>query len=256
MDTAQHEFAQALVGAYRTGTVLDAALWQDSVKGEQAAYAVQDAVAAELGWWRAGEVARYWKSGGPTRSATLTHAGLPPDAVRGNGAEYSDLRLHAPGVEAEVALRLVRAVTPDEAALLAEDAVDGLIDAMTVSVELVDSRFEQASQAPALLRLADCQSHAGLVLGDWIPYARRPWHQQVCEVRIDDGAAQLHMGTHSLGDPAWLLPAWLRHLTRHGATVPAGTVVTTGTWNGVHAVQPGMKVDVAFPGIGAISLRV
>ena len=137
-----------------------------------------------------------------------------------------------------------------------EQDVDALIDAMTVSVELVDSRLEQAAEAPALLRLADSQSHAGLVLGDWVPYVRQPWHQQVCEIYIDDEAPQEHMGTHSLEDPAWLLPTWLRHLTRHGGTVPAGTVVTTGTWNGVNVVQPGTRVAVTFPGIGSVSMRV
>ncbi|SAI13619.1 hydratase [Bordetella ansorpii] len=256
MDTAQHEFAQALVAAYRTGIALDAQPWQDSVKGAPAAYAVQDAVASELGWWRPGDIAGYWKSGGASRMATLTHAGLPPACVRGDGADYSDLSLHKPGIEAEIALRLARAVTPEEAAQLGEQDVDALIDAMTVSVELVDSRLEQAAEAPALLRLADSQSHAGLVLGDWVPYVRQPWHQQVCEIYIDDEAPQEHMGTHSLEDPAWLLPTWLRHLTRHGGTVPAGTVVTTGTWNGVNVVQPGTRVAVTFPGIGSVSMRV
>ncbi len=256
MDTAQHEFALALASAYRTGDALDAQVWQDSVRDTPAAYAVQDAVAVEMGWWLAGELPRHWKSGGASRSATLTHAGLRPDTVRADGASYADLPLPQPGIEAEVALRLGRDVTPEEAATLDEASVDGLIDAMTVSIELVDSRLMQASQAPALLRLADSQSHAGLVLGDWTPYRRLAWHQQECEVRIDGGAAQIHAGTHSLEDPAWLLPTWLRHLTRHGATVRSGTVVTTGSWNGVHAVHGGMAVQVAFPGIGEVSLRV
>ena len=256
MDTPQHAFAKALAQAYRTGQPVDSADWQDSIGQAEAAYQVQDAVAAIMQWHRADAVPTYWKSGGPSRSAVFTHAALPPAGVRGEGADFSDLRFNEPGIESEIALRLARDVTPADAAGLADDAVDGLIDAMTVSVEIVDSRLAQGAQAPALLRLADNQSHGALALGEWTPYARRDWQAQVCETRINDQAPLRHTGTHALGDPAWLLPVWLRHVTRHGATVPAGTVVTTGTWVGVVPARAGDRVAVAFPGVGAVSLRI
>ena len=53
-----------------------------------------------------------------------------------------------------------------------------------------------------------------------------------------------------MGDPAWLLRAWLRHATRAGDTVPGGTVVTTGTWCGILPATAGEWVHVAFQGIG------
>jgi 2-keto-4-pentenoate hydratase len=96
-----------------------------------------------------------------------------------------------------------------------------------VSIEIVDSRWQQGVEAPALLKLADLQSHGALVLGDWLPFAPRDWTAQSCTVRIGSGAAQEFRGTHSMADPAWVLSAWLRHATRDGATVPAGPVVTT-----------------------------
>jgi len=257
MDKTRKGLAQALTQAHRDGSALDANDWQDSVVRPEDAYWVQDAVAAAMGWWQAGQTAAYWKAGGGARSAVLTHAGLPPSGVRGNGADFSDLPWRAaPGIEAEVALRLARDVTPGMASELTQDAVDGLIDAMTVSVEIVDSRLAQGNHAPALLRLADLQSHGALALGTWIAYARRDWQAQCCEVRIDAGAPQRYTGTHALADPAWVLPQWLRHLTRDGATVPAGTVVTTGTWNGVATAHAGAKISVTFAELGEVRLSV
>jgi len=107
-----------------------------------------------------------------------------------------------------------------------------------------------------LLRLADAQSHGALVLGDWERYTPRDWARQVCEVHIADQAPTVKTGTHSLSDPAWLLASWLQHATRTGASVPAGTIVTTGTWVGVLPVSRGDEVRVTFPGVGAAHLTL
>jgi 2-keto-4-pentenoate hydratase len=125
-----------------------------------------------------------------------------------------------------------------------------------VSIEIVDSRWLQSVQAPPLLRLADLQSHGALVLGDWVPFEpTRDWSQQRCEVHIG-GAVSEYRGTHTLGDPAYVLTAWLQHATADGATLPAGTVVTTGTWCGALAAQAGDAVRVRFDGIGEASVQL
>lgn len=255
LNTEHRALALALAHAHRSGTQLPSAGWSVLERAEDA-YGVSDAVAAEMGWWQPGEVARHWKSGGASRKAALSHSALPPGGVRGDGADLSDMRFHSPGIEGEIALRLGRDVTPEAAAQLTEETARPLIDAMTVAAEIADSRFVDSGQAPALARLADNQSHGALVLGAWTPYAQRDWPSQDCDIRIGDAAPQRHIGTHSLDDPAWLLAAWLRHMTRHGATVPAGTVVTTGSWNGVAPVQRGTRVQVDFAGIGTVQFRL
>lgn len=252
---AQQGLTDCLIQARREGLRPSALDWADALDGPVAAYAVQDRVAAALGWF--GDAPpRYWKSGGPSRDADLTHAALPPAAVRASPADFSDLTFHGLGIEAEVALRLGRDVSPEQAAALTPETVDSLIDAMAVSVEVVASRWLEAGAAPALLRLADQQSHGALALGEWQRYERRDWALQRCEVGIGSLAATRHTGTHSLGDPAWLLPQWLRHLTRVGAHVPAGTIVTTGTWCGLQPAQRGDTVNVAFAGLGQVTLRL
>ena len=247
--------AAALVQAQRTHRPADAAPLEGLLQGAGDAYAVQDDVARACGWF-ADEVPQYWKSGGPARDAALTHAPLPPQRVWPSAADAASAHFNLRLIEAEVALRLAREVTPQDAVALTHEAAAALVEAMTVSIEIVDSRWQQARSASALLKLADLQSHGALVLGEWQPFAARDWSAQTCSVQIGDAPAKEFRGSQSLGDPAWLLPIWLRHVTRHGATVPRGTVVTTGTWCGLLEAKAGDRVRVVFEGIGQAEVQL
>jgi 2-keto-4-pentenoate hydratase len=196
-----------------------------------------------------------WKSGGAGRAVTLTHAPLPAGGVWTSPADARAHHLNYRFIEAEVALRLARDVTANDAAALTHEEGASLLDAMTVSIEIVDFRWTENMNAPALFKLADLQSHGALVLGPWIPYKRRDWAAQSCEVRIGAASHQF-TGTHAMGDPAWLLPLWLRHATRGGATMPAGSVVTTGTWCGLLPAKAGDRVSVSFAGIGEANVQL
>ena len=127
---------------------------------------------------------------------------------------------------------------------------------MCVSIEIVDSRWQEGLDAPALAKLADLQSHGALVLGDWQPFVPRDWSEQTCRVLIGAQPPIERCGTHAMGDPAYVLLAWLRHATRNGETVAAGTVVTTGTWVGILAASAGDHVRAEFPGIGFASVQL
>jgi 2-keto-4-pentenoate hydratase len=247
--------AAALLQARRVQRPIDAAPLEQLLHSAEDAYAVQDEVARQAAWYD-GAVPGHWKSGGPSRSAVLTHAGLPPANVRPSPADVRDVHFNLRLIEAEVALRLARDVGAAEAAALTPDSAGALVDAMTVSIEVVDSRWQDMRSAPALLKLADLQSHGALALGEWMPFAPRDWSRQSCTVAIGDGPPQAFTGTHSLGDPAWLLPTWLQHVTRHGATVPRGTVVTTGTWCGMLEAKRGERVRVVFEGIGSAEVQL
>lgn len=247
--------ADALLQAWRQQRPVDGAPLERLLHGPDDAYAAQDRVARALDWF-ALPVPRHWKSGGASRPAVLTHAPLPPQRVWSSPADASGTHFNLRLIEAEVALRLGREVTPAQAAELTHEAAPALVDAMAVSIEIVDSRWQQGRAAGALLKLADLQSHGALVLGDWQPFAPRDWSRQGCTVRIGNAAPRSFQGTHSLDDPAWLLPIWLRHATRNGATVPRGTVVTTGTWCGMLEAQRGDLVRVEFEGIGAAQVQL
>lgn len=192
--TTHPALTEALLAARRAGPALDHASFAAAVSSADDAYAVQhDQLAALDG---AEVVPRHWKSGGASRDSALTHAPLPRAGILANGTDAGKLGLRHRLIEAEIALRLARDVTAAEAATLQHGQVDGLVDAMCVSIELVDSRWAQFKEAPALLKLADFQSHGALVLGEFVPYAARDWSRQVCSVRIGDCKWRTFTGTH------------------------------------------------------------
>ena len=251
-DAAIATAAARLLQARREGIPQPAPALTDAAQ----AYAVQDRVAAALGWFADGPP-RHWKSGGPSRQAVLTHAALPPAGIWPSPAQAGDWPFHGRGIEAEVALRLGEPVDAQRAAALDLAGARALVEAMCVSIEIVDTRWAEGLQAPALAKLADLQAHGALVLGDWVPFdAARDWPAQPCQVTIGTQPVREFIGSHAMADPAFVLPAWLRHATRQGAVLPAGTVVTTGTWCGLLPAQAGDRVTVRFPGIGLASVQL
>ncbi|MEO5672372.1 MAG: fumarylacetoacetate hydrolase family protein [Ramlibacter sp.] len=247
--------ADALLQARRDGQPVDAAAFGASLLNAAEAYGVQALVARRDDTADAG-VARYWKSGGPSREGALTHAPLPMKGVWSSPADARDWPCNLRIIEAEIALRLGRNVSRDDALALTHEDAASFVDAMAVSIELVDSRWLQGVQAPPLLKLADLQSHGALVLGEWQPFAARDWLAQRCELKIGESPAVEFRGTHSLGDPAWVLQDWLRHATSDGGTVVKGTVVTTGTWCGMLPASEGDFVVARFDGVGEASLQL
>jgi len=215
---------QALVNCHRHGSRLTAADWGDAVRSEADAYAVQEGVAAALGW-----TLDRWKSGGAGPQGPFSHSPVNPVA--------STTLL---GVEAEVALRV---------------GADGSPEAMCIAVELVASRWAEGLDAPALLRMADHQSNAGLLLGAWQPYRALDWGQLEWRLALPGQPDIVRHGGHSLADPAGVLPAWLKHATRHGNTLPAGTVVTTGAWGGLHPLQGQAHGRLSFEGLGEFAFQ-
>jgi 2-keto-4-pentenoate hydratase len=249
MDPTAQAIADAttrLLTARRSGQTQPATALPDAAS----AYAVQAAVAQALGWFKEGRP-RHWKSGGTGRNAVLTHAPLPPAGVYLSPANLRLVPLHLRGIEAEIALRIGEPVDAARAAL--DQPL--VIDAMCAAVEVVDSRWTEGTQAPPWAKLADLQSHGALVLGEWQPFKARDWLAQT--VRVEIGAeVREFSGTHALGDPAWGLTAWVRHATRDGSVLPAGTIVTTGTWCGLPMAQSGDAVLVEFEGIGQVRLHL
>ena len=132
------EAVELLLDARRNGEVVPA----PQLPNAKAAYAVQEGVAEALCWFSEG-TPRFWKSGGPSRDAVLTHAPLPPAGVWTSPAQARAWPLRLRGIEAEVALRLGCEVDAKLAATLDVESAQALVDAMCVSIEIVESRWAE-----------------------------------------------------------------------------------------------------------------
>ena len=75
-------------------------------------------------------------------------------------------------------------------------------------------------------------------------------------IDLSSGEPELvRQGTHSLGDPAWLLPQWLHHACAQYGKLPAGTDVTTGTWVGI-VVGAVFKIVLALTMLAVFALAL
>lgn len=246
----------ALAQAWQSDQLLDAADW--SLHDEAAAYEAQAVLAQRLDWLAPGRP-QVWKVGGSSRDGALGSSPLPPlrtREVRGlrNGGDFGDLTLI--GAEAEIALRLAEDVTPEMAATLVPGQAEHLIAAMCVAVEWLGSRWKDGLGTDNLLRLADAQTHGALALGPW--QAWKPghdWANQPCELIVGDQPPTGGVGGHGLNDPAWVMAGWLKTATRTGLTVPAGSVVTTGSWRVATKLAKGAMVTARYAGLGDLVVR-
>ncbi len=265
--------AQALATAHRTGTA-----WQPTGGWPELntadAYAIQAAVAAELGWFPDGP--RAWKVGG---TEDINAAPLPE--VRPSPAASHVTWVLPAGqdevlIEAELAFRLASAP-------VAPNATDALacLGTVCVSVELIGTRLANGLSAPANWKLADQGVHAGLLIGEEQPGARftaftpADWQAQACHIRVQgaDGTVAVHesrgshpailAGLHPLGTLPWLArhaeaQAAVQATTQtlaHSGGLNAGDLVTTGAWL-VVKVRRGDVVDVGFEGLPDVRLHI
>lgn len=249
--TAVDAVTRALLRAHRERrrcSSLDPAF---ALRDDDEAMAVQDAVFAALAGAGAGDArAVAWKAGAAGPGAPVSACPLPAAGLHRGATRLPSAAFHQRGVEAEIAFRL--ASPPKQPP--SDDEALPCFDAFCVAIEVVDSRWIEAMAAAERLRLADLQSHAALVLGDWLPLRPIDWTGQICRVLVNGEPVARGVGTHSCVDPGRVLGGWLRHAAARGAALQAGDVVTTGSWGRALWVGPDDHVVVDFPGIGKLRL--
>ena len=213
------------------------------------AYAIQDAVGRMLN--PGGAAIRGWKVGAPGAKTVPTAA--PIYEVLASQSRIAALRLNLIGVEAEIAYvvgdDLATRLTPYSA-----DEVFGAVRGLCVAIEVCDSRLADWQTADDLTKLADHGMNYALVIGELVADFRRfDWRRQKVRTLVDGKLLKEGVGSHALDDPASLLPWLVNHAAGRGG-VKNGTVVTTGSWLGMHFIAPGAEVAVEFPGVGRASV--
>jgi len=245
----------ALVEAWRSGQPLNfEAATHLAPPDDAAAYRVQREVADALGWFPSGRP-RAWKMGAASRDALPTAAPIADAALIASPARLAPTSAHTMiGVEVELAVRLARPLSAGANA----DEAHAAVGEVLAAIEICDVRAHDWPSLPPLFRLADQQMNRWLILGGGI---KGPWQAEFAtrEVRLAvNGVETLHRhGGHPLGDPLFLLPWLAGHVAAaYPDGLQAGDVVTTGTWTGLVAAQPGDRVRAQFDGIGSIEVEV
>ena len=132
--------------------------------------------------------------------------------------------------ELEFAFRMARNLPPRQDPYTQEDVLDA-VASLHPAIELPDSRFLQFERAGLAQLIADNACAHRFVLG---PAATADWRALDLSLHkgrmfrngmpVEDG-----IGHNVLGDPRIALTWLANELSRHGETLKAGQVVTTGT---------------------------
>lgn len=221
------------------------------ITDEAQAYAVQDALATQLG------PVGGWKVGAASDTGEPNAAPLPASVVVPAGSTLGlasrSLRL----IELEVAVRLRTDLMPGDR-LLSRDEVIAAIDVVMPTIEVVDSRLAETRDAPALVKLADLQSHGALIVGAPGGVDLRSLDMRQLRTRLwfnEEIAADV-TGAHAAPD-IWRLVAWLaRHAQARHRPLRAGDVITTGSCTPPVIAAAGARIVGEVTGLGRLELTL
>ena len=241
------EAAAIFVAARQSGAPIERLPERCRPDGPLAALAIQDATVRALG-----ERVCAWKVSAPIEGVLMRGAILQ-SRIHDSPAHIPARLVPMLGVEAEIAFRFDTGLPARAAEYTYEEVAQAAI--ALPAIEIVDTRFRSYKDTPLLDRSADCISNGGFIRGapraDW-----RQFNLGTIEavLEIDGKEAVRQAGGHASGDP--LLPAVaLANDLRRSGGIPAGMIVTTGTYTGLTLAKPGQRVTARFAGFGAVELR-
>lgn len=259
MDAEQvQEASDLLLRHWRAGTVLPALPEGLRPATRAEGYAIQarlEATSAKPLWG--------WKIAA-TSLAGQAHIGvdgplagrLLAEMVFGDGATLPLGANRMRVAEAEFAFRMGRDLAPRSAPYAVEEVL-AAVAALHTAIEVPDSRYADFARVGAAQLIADNACAHQFVLGPAAPPTWRAVDLAAHRVtgRVSGRPETEGIGANVLGDPRIAL-AWLANeLSRHGVTLAAGQVVTTGTCLAPMEIEPGCTVSAEFGALGRVGLR-
>ena len=248
MDGAAIERAARLLAAARqTGDPLDRLAEELRPNNGDEAYAIQRVTLGLIG----DEVAGWKVAVAP--DVGLMAGILVGSGVLDDGAIVPSASLLMFGIEAEIAFRFDQDLPPRDEAYRREE-IEAAVSAFP-AIEIVETRFRDYDATPAIERAADFMANGGFIVGaardDW-----RSFDLAALEARvvIDGSEVVRRTGGHAAGDPLLPAIALVNHL-RLTEGIPAGMVVTTGTYTGLEFAGRNSTVEVIFTGFGSVGCR-
>lgn len=169
----------------------------------------------------------------------------------------ADLRLAdylRPGVETEIAVRINRDLTPDEAPWTRE-RIASAVEAVLPAIEIVDDRYVDFRSAGAGTIIADNAFNVGSILGrpttDW---QSLPLDKLTARTLIDGREVATGLSDELLGHPLNAL-VWLAdRYAGLGWTLKAGRFVSLGTITPVQWITGPCEVRIQVEGLGGVEV--
>jgi 2-keto-4-pentenoate hydratase len=249
-DVAEN-LARLLRGAFESGAALSHAASSPVPEGVDGAYRVQQRL-LQLRGKRIGG----WKVGAKSEAGPIQGAPLPSDGIQASPARLDRAAFGVVGLELEVAFRFGRAFAPSHRSYSSDEVLEGLAS-FCAAIEVVSSRFAGWPDIDPLLQLADLQNHGALAVGGLVDYDDDfPFLSPALRFRFDGDDIAIARPANPAGDPRRLLTWAVNHCTTRGLHFEEGTIVTTGSYTGVHFAQRSGSAQGEIAGLPAVCLEL
>jgi 2-keto-4-pentenoate hydratase len=204
----------------------------------EAAFAVQHQVLA----WRDQAIAG-WKVGAKSPTGPILGSPLPAAGVLDGEARVRRADFNLLGIELEIAFRFSRVFEPRAMPYGDAEVLDA-VSSMQATIEVVTSRYAQWPAVDKLAQLADLQNHGALACGEAIPYsANFDFEAPQLSLTFDGIDIVKSPAANPAGDPRRLLSWVVNHCSARGIAIDGETVITTGSYTGMHfTTRPGCAV--------------
>ncbi|MBY0339567.1 MAG: hypothetical protein K2Q19_00225 [Rhodocyclaceae bacterium] len=193
------------------------------------AYAIQDHIVS-----RRMEGVGAWKVGASAEGVQPRCSPITQDTLHSSPATLNQVQFSHSGIELEIAFRMTRSFSkndiPEE-----DNEILASISSMAAAIEIVSSRFVEWPNVPTLIQLADLLNNGALVVGEFVPYdSNYPFRSPLGALFVDENQVSRDDLSNTSGDPRFLLPWLIRHSVERGFDVTPETIITTGTYVGMH----------------------
>lgn len=210
------------------------------------AAAIQQVTAALLG-----ETAPAYKVAGTTPE-TAMWAPILGSTVQANPGRFPTALVPLLGIEAEIGYRLKDDITAADRSMTMDE-----LDARVIvvpTIEVVDTRFVSYDDTPVLQRAADFMSNGGLVHGEpWANGAEQDLTRLAIKLYAGEKLICDTIGGHAAKDPRIPTLAFIQ-ATGRPDHLPAGTLITAGSYTGLLYARPGDTVAARFAGYGELTV--
>jgi 2-keto-4-pentenoate hydratase len=234
----QERLAQLLGAAYGKHAAAECIPQELEPGSVEDAYLVQQAFLRQIQAQTGG-----WKIGAKSDKGAIQGAPLPAQRIYPATAAIKRADYPVLGIELEIMFCFDTDFQPG-AAPIREQEVMRRVSTMAASIEIVSSRIAGWPEVPKLSQLADLQNHGALISGEFIAYdAAFPFVNPVAHLTLNGKDIFKGSASNPAGDPRRLLSWLVNHCNAHGLLLPAGTIVTTGSYTGIHfPEEPGLVI--------------
>ena len=222
------------------------------------AYAIQHRVTERLNLPSAG-----WKIGAASKAVAAAEGAssavsgrlFQPNVHRSPATLGTDHFTSFRNCEVEFVLRVGRDL-PSRTELYTHKDIADAVDRLYPAIEIGDSRLADRATAGFLTVCADNAGGTQLVLGDEIQdWQRLDLPNHSVRMLINDKPVARGMGRDVMGHPINALLWLVNQQNGWNNSVPAGSLIATGTCTGINIAQPGDHALADFGEIGQVEIR-